>query len=39
MDINRELDRIIVAIESRRHGALVTRLLRWRKAWLEKSIP
>jgi len=39
MDISRELDRIIVAIESGKHGAFVVRLLHWRKAWLERNIP
>jgi len=38
MNINRELDKIITAIETGRHGAFVVHLLRWRKAWLEGHI-
>jgi len=39
MDVHRELDRIIAAIESGEHGAFVLHLLRWRVAWLERRIP
>ena len=35
MDIHRELDGIIQAIESGEHGEFVLRLLRRWKAWLE----
>jgi len=39
MDIHRELDRIIIAIESGRHGPFVVRLLRRWKGLLERLIP
>jgi len=39
MDISRELDRVILAIESGEHGTFVVRLLRWWKAWLERYMP
>jgi len=39
MDISRELDRIIVAIELDHHGAFVVCLLRRWKAYLERRIP
>jgi len=39
MDISRELDRIITAIESGKHGPFMMRLLRWRKALLEGQMP
>lgn len=39
VNVSRELDAIIAAIESGIHGRFVLRLLRWRKAWLERLIP
>jgi len=39
MDIHRELDRIIIAIESGEHGPYVMRLLHWWKAILEELVP
>ena len=38
MDLHREIDRLIEAIESGRYHGYTLRLLRWRKSELEKMI-
>jgi len=39
MDIGRELDLIIHTLETGKYNWFIRRLLRWRKAMLERLIP